>query len=45
MEKELETVEDKAKIAKAIKDKLDKKAFKKIDKKADGYLSSLLVKV
>ncbi len=45
MEKELKTVEDKAKIAKAIKDKLDKKAFKKIDKKADGYLSSLLVKV
>ena len=44
MEKELKTVEDKAKIAKAIKDKLDKKAFKKIDKKANEYLSGLLVK-
>ena len=44
MEKELKTLEDKAKIVKAIKDKLNKKAFKKIDKKADGYLSGLIAK-
>jgi CRISPR-associated protein Cmr6 len=42
MEKELETVEDKAKIAKAIKEKLETKAFKKLDKKKDKYLSKLI---
>jgi CRISPR-associated protein Cmr6 len=45
MEKELENNEDKATVAKAIKDKLDKRAFKKIDKKAGRYLSGLLAKI
>ena len=44
MEKELKTVEERVKIAKAIKDKLDKNAFKRIDKKANGYLSGLIAK-
>jgi len=45
MGKKLKNNEDKATVAKAIKDKLGKKVFKKIDKKADGYLSGLLVKI
>ena len=45
MEKKLENNEDKATVAKAIKDKLEKRVFKKIDKKADGYLSGLLAKI
>jgi len=42
MEKELKTVEDKAVIAKAIKEKLETKAFKKLDRKKDRYLSKLI---
>ena len=42
MEKELKTVEDKAIIAKAIKEKLGTKAFKKLDRKKDRYLSELI---
>ncbi|MBW2609535.1 MAG: type III-B CRISPR module RAMP protein Cmr6 [Deltaproteobacteria bacterium] len=42
IEKELKTVEDKAEIAKAIKEKLGTKGFKKIDRKKDKYLSKLI---
>lgn len=42
MEKELKKVEDKGAIAKAIKEKLGIRGFKKLDKKKDGYLSNLI---
>ena len=44
MEKELKNNEEKVIVVKAIKDKLGKKTFNKIDRKADKYLSSLLTK-
>jgi len=42
MEKELKKVEDRGAIAKAIKEKLGIRGFKKLDKKKDGYLSNLI---
>lgn len=42
IEKELKSVEDKAAIAKAIREKLGKKEFKKLDRKKDKYLSKLI---
>lgn len=42
MEKNLTTDEEKTSIAKAIEDKLSPKAFKKLDKKKNGYLSNLI---
>ena len=42
MEKNLTTNEEKIIIAKAIKDKISIKAFKKLDKKKSGYLSNLI---
>ncbi|MBW2663356.1 MAG: type III-B CRISPR module RAMP protein Cmr6 [Deltaproteobacteria bacterium] len=42
MEKELKKVEDKGAIAKAIKEKLGTKGFRKLDRKKDGYLSNLI---
>ena len=42
MEKELKKVEDKGVIAKAIKEKLGTKGFRKLDRKKDGYLSNLI---
>ena len=42
MEKELKKIEDKGAIAKAIKEKLGTKGFRKLDRKKDGYLSNLI---
>jgi len=42
MEKELKTIEEKAEIARAIKEKVGIKEFKKINKKKDQYLSKIL---
>ena len=42
MEKELKKVEDKGAIAKAIKEKLGTKGFRRLDRKKDGYLSNLI---
>ena len=42
MEKELKEVEDKGAIAKAIKEKLGTKGFRKLDRKKNGYLSNLI---
>ena len=44
MEKELTTNEEKTKVAKAIKEKLEKKAFKKLDRNKNGYLSECISK-
>jgi len=44
MEKELKTDDEKIKLAKAIKEKLEKRSFKKLDRNKNGYLSGLLVK-
>lgn len=42
MEKNLTTNEEKIIIAKAIQDKISPKAFKRLDKKKNGYLSNLI---
>jgi CRISPR-associated protein Cmr6 len=42
MEKELKTIEEKAEIARSIKEKVGIKEFKKINKKKDQYLSKIL---
>ena len=42
MENELKTIEEKAEIARAIKEKVGIKEFKKINKKKDQYLSKIL---
>jgi len=44
MEKELKTDEEKIKLSKAIKEKLDKKAFNKLDKNKNRYLSECIAK-
>ena len=45
MEKELKTIDEKIVIAKAIKEKVSARVFKKIDKKKNSYLSNLIGKI
>ena len=42
MDKDLSSEQEKAAVAKAIKEKISPKAFKKLDKKKSGYLSGLI---